>query len=71
MSHDVRVNLQLNPSLGVAGIDDDVLRLDADVLATILQCKITAWDHPSIAALNPDIRWVQTAALSHDYFTVY
>ncbi|BDA51317.1 probable serine/threonine-protein kinase DDB_G0281745 at C-terminar half [Coccomyxa sp. Obi] len=33
----------------------DGLRLDADVLSAIFQCRITTWNHPSISALNENV----------------
>lgn len=37
-------------------VPSGVLHLDAHALAGIYQCNITQWDHPAIAALNPNIR---------------
>jgi ABC-type phosphate transport system substrate-binding protein len=34
------------------------IALDADTLADIYSCRIGTWDHPDIAALNPNITCV-------------
>ena len=39
-----------------AGVAQDSLCLDAESVSDILQCRITAWDHPNITALNPGAR---------------
>ena len=30
--------------------------MDAQTISDILQCRITAWDHPNITRLNPSVR---------------
>jgi phosphate transport system substrate-binding protein len=44
------------PVINVAGIESGKLRLDGPVLADIFMGKITKWNAPAIAALNPDIK---------------
>lgn len=44
------------PVINVFGIDSGKLKLDGPTLASIFMGKITQWNHPAIAALNPDIR---------------
>ncbi len=38
-----------------AGTPEDSLRLNPQVLAGIYTCKITSWQDPAIAALNPGL----------------
>ncbi|CAK0786624.1 hypothetical protein CVIRNUC_009838 [Coccomyxa viridis] len=41
------------------GVKSDELCMDAQTISDILQCRITAWDHPNITRLNPSVRLPQ------------
>jgi phosphate transport system substrate-binding protein len=44
----------------IPGIDSG-LKLDGETLAQIFMCKITKWNDPKIAAMNPDLKLPDTA----------
>ncbi|MBK4737260.1 phosphate ABC transporter substrate-binding protein PstS [Noviherbaspirillum pedocola] len=44
------------PVVNVEGVKPGALKMDGDVLAKIYMGKITKWDSPEIAALNPGVK---------------
>jgi len=54
------------PVINVVGIDSGTLKLDGPTLASIFMGKITKWNDPAIAALNPDLQLPnETIAIVH------
>ncbi len=54
------VVISITPVVNLPGIKPGELKLDGPVLADIYLGKITAWDDPAIAKLNPDVKLPHT-----------